>query len=142
MSDVRIGFLIKQVYYMNQARLNVMFAEFDLTATQTFTLIYLFKAHEDGRIINQRDIERDLDISNPTVTGILNRLEHKGLILRKMNPADARVKNIVVTSEALELDKILRKKFQENEKQLVEVLSEEEVSELSRMLEKILSADI
>ncbi len=127
---------------MNQARLNVMFAEFDLTATQTFTLIYLFKAHEDGRIINQRDIERDLDISNPTVTGILNRLEHKGLILRKMNPADARVKNIVVTSEALELDKILRKKFQENEKQLVEVLSEEEVSELSRMLEKILSADI
>ena len=137
MSDVRIGFLIKQVYYMNQARLNVMFAEFDLTATQTFTLIYLFKAHEDGRIINQRDIERDLDISNPTVTGILNRLEHKGLILRKMNPADARV-----TSEALELDKILRKKFQENEKQLVEVLSEEEVSELSRMLEKILSADI
>lgn len=142
MSDVRIGFLIKQVYYMNQARLNVMFAEFDLTATQTFTLIYLFKAHEDGRTINQRDIERDLDISNPTVTGILNRLEHKGLILRKMNPADARVKNIVVTSEALELDKILRKKFQENEKQLVEVLSEEEVSELSRMLEKILSADI
>ena len=47
-----------------------------------------------------------------------------------------------MTSEALELDKILRKKFQENEKQLVEVLSEEEVSELSRMLEKILSADI
>ena len=98
MSDKRIGFLIKQVFHMNQVRLNEMFAEFDLTGAQTFTLIYLFKAHDQGRIINQRDIERDMDISNPTVTGILNRLENKGLIIRKVNPADARVKNIDVYS--------------------------------------------
>ena len=134
MSDKRIGFLIKQVFHMNQVRLNEMFAEFDLTGAQTFTLIYLFKAHDQGRIINQRDI----DISNPTVTGILNRLENKGLIIRKVNPADARVKNIDVTNEALELDKVLRKKFQENEQQLVENLSEEEVKSLAYMLEKIL----
>lgn len=138
MSDKRIGFLIKQVFHMNQVRLNEMFAEFDLTGVQTFTLIYLFKAHDQGRVINQRDIERDMDISNPTVTGILNRLEHKGLIMRKVNPMDARVKNIEVTTEALELDKVLQKKFQENERQLVENLSEEEVSNLSSMLEKIL----
>lgn len=138
MSNKRIGFLIKQVFHMNQVRLNEMFAEFDLTGAQTFTLIYLFKAHEQGRVINQRDIERDMDISNPTVTGILNRLELKGLIMRKVNPMDARVKNIEVTPEALELDKVLQKKFQENERQLVENLSEEEVSSLSRMLEKIL----
>ena len=79
-----------------------------------------------------------MDISNPTVTGILNRLENKGLIIRKVNPADARVKNIDVTNEALELDKVLRKKFQENEQQLVENLSEEEVKSLAYMLEKIL----
>ena len=30
--------------------------------------------------MNQKDIEKELDISNPTVTGILNRLEVKGLI--------------------------------------------------------------
>ena len=34
---------------MNQAKLNTMFAEFDLTASQTFTLIYLFKANERGQ---------------------------------------------------------------------------------------------
>lgn len=139
MNERRIGFLIKQVYYMNQARLNTMFAEFDLTASQTFTLIYLFRAHENGRVINQRVIEKDMDISNPTVTGILNRLEHKGLIERRVNAADARIKNIAVTEKALELDKILKKKFSENEEQLVACLSEEEVQHLAVMLEKILA---
>lgn len=139
MHDKRIGFLIKQVYFMNQAKLNTMFAQFDLTASQTFTLIYLLHAHEAGRVINQRDIERDMDISNPTVTGILNRLEHKGLLVRKPSLKDARMKYIEVSEKALELDKILRKKFAENEEQLVHALSQEEVVQLSVLLEKILA---
>ena len=80
MADMHIGYLIKQVFLMNQARLNTIFAEFDLTASQTFTLIYLFKAHERGEQVHQKDIEDAMDISNPSVTGILNRLEHKGLV--------------------------------------------------------------
>ena len=78
MADMHIGYLIKQVFLMNQARLNTIFAEFDLTASQNFTLIYLFKAHERGEQVHQKDIEDAMDISNPSVTGILNRLEHKG----------------------------------------------------------------
>lgn len=139
MNEKRIGFLIKQVYFMNQARLNAMFAEFDLTASQTFTLIYLFRAQEKGKVINQRVIEKDMDISNPTVTGILNRLEHKGLIERTVSACDARIKNITLTEKALELDKILKRKFGENERQLVSCLSEEEVNALGIMLEKILA---
>ena len=77
MADNHIGYLIKQVFLMNQAKLNTMFAEFDLTASQTFTLIYLFKANERGQQVHQKDIENAMDISNPSVTGILNRLEHK-----------------------------------------------------------------
>lgn len=141
-ANKRIGFLIKQVYFMNQAQLNTMFAQFDLTASQTFTLIYLFRAHEQGRVINQREIERDMDISNPTVTGILNRLEHKGLIERKTSTKDARIKYIEVTDKALELDKVLKRKFSENEKQLVSNLTKEEVQQLARILEKILGEQV
>lgn len=142
MPNKRIGFLIKQVYFMNQTKLNAMFAQFDLTASQTFTLIYLFRAHEQGRVINQREIERDMDISNPTVTGILNRLEHKGLIERKTSTKDARIKYIEVSEKALELDKILKRKFSENEKQLVSNLTKEEVQQLARILEKILGEQV
>ena len=55
MADMHIGYLIKQVFLMNQARLNTIFAEFDLTASQTFTLIYLFKAHERGEQVHQKE---------------------------------------------------------------------------------------
>ena len=80
--EIRTSMLIKQLYFLHQQRLNKIFCEFDLTATQTFTLIYLFQSREAGRSVKQKDIEHKMEISNPTVTGILNRLEHKGLIQR------------------------------------------------------------
>lgn len=138
MADMHIGYLIKQVFLMNQARLNTIFAEFDLTASQTFTLFYLFKAHERGEQVHQKDIEDAMDISNPSVTGILNRLEHKGLIHRVASTKDARVKNIVVSEQALELDKILREKFKENEEELVTALNDEEIACMQSCLLKML----
>lgn len=140
MEHRHIGLLLKQIYFLNQTRLNAMFAQFDLTASQTFTLIHLFRMREEGRIINQRDIENELDISNPTVTGILNRLEAKGLIQRKTSTKDARMKHIRLTKKALELDKVLRKGFAENEKALVSCLNEEETKQLDEMLCRILAS--
>jgi len=138
MKQKKIGFLMKQIFFMNQARLNEMFAEFGLTGTQTHILIYLFRSHENGCDVMQRDIEKAMDISNPTVTGILNRLENKGLIVRKTSEKDARIKHIVVTEKALELDKILRKKFAENDAALISCLSKAEADSLEDMLLRIL----
>lgn len=134
----RIGYLIKQVFLLNQGQLNTIFAEFDLTGAQVFTLIFLFKAHERHQTVYQKDIEKEMDISNPTVTGILNRLEAKGLIQRVISHQDARAKSIVVTAKALELDKILKHKFQENEQQLIASLTQEEAENLELYLKKIL----
>lgn len=134
----RIGYTIKQIDLLNQARLNQVFAKFDLTASQTFTMIYLFKAHEAGRQVNQKDIEKGMDITNPTVTGILNRLESKGLIKRVVCKEDARAKNICISEKALKLDVVLKKSFEENEQQLVDCLDEKEQAELQYLLEKVL----
>lgn len=124
---------------MNKNQLDAMLQRYDLTGTQTFTLIYLFKANEKGQQIKQKDIEMDMEISNPTVTGILNRLEQKGLIQRVSCKKDARAKNIIVTKKALELDKALRKDFKENETMLVFALDEQEIESLRIYLMKMLS---
>ena len=133
-----IGFLLKQANLLHQMQLNQIFKEFDLTASQTFSLIYLFEAKRAQKEVNQKDIEREMDVSNPTVTGILNRVEHKGLIERVECPSDARVRNIVVTEKALEIDKQLQIKFREAEEELIASLSEKEADELQRLLKKIL----
>lgn len=135
----RTGYMIKQINQLNQIRLNQMMAKFDLTASQTFTMIYLFKSYDRKIQVKQKDIEREMDISNPTVTGILNRLESKGLIERVECKADARAKNICVTKKALELDIVLREMFSENETQLVSSLNDDEKKQLNYLLEKILS---
>ena len=127
-----IGFLLKQANLLHQMQLNQIFKEFDLTASQTFSLIYLFEAKRAQKEVNQKDIEREMDVSNPTVTGILNRLEHKGLIERVECPSDARVR------KALEIDKQLQIKFREAEEELIASLSEKEADELQRLLKKIL----
>ena len=136
--EIRTSMLIKQLYFLHQQRLNKIVCEFDLTATQTFTLIYLFQSREAGRSVKQKDIEHKMEISNPTVTGILNRLEHKGLIQRVADEKDARVKHIVVTEKALELDCLLRQKFNEADKEMVASLNEEEEKQLQDMLMRML----
>ena len=133
-----VGFLIKQVYFLHQQQLNHICSEMDLTATQTFTLIFLFKSKEKGISVNQKDIEHQMDISNPTVTGILNRLEHKGLIERVACHHDARAKNIIVTEKAMELDKLLREKFHAAEEELLAPLTSDEVDQLHHLLTKLL----
>lgn len=65
-----IGFLLKQANLLHQMQLNQIFKEFDLTASQTFSLIYLFEAKRAQKEVNQKDIEREMDVSNPTVTAV------------------------------------------------------------------------
>ena len=69
--------------------------KYDLTKTQRDILGYLH--FTDKNPVIQKDIEEHFHISNPTVTGILNRLEQKGFIERKQSLKDKRVRTIVLT---------------------------------------------
>ena len=141
MTVKKVGFLIKQVHILQEQRLNKKFNRFDLTGAQVFTIINLFKAREKGERLTQKDLERILDISNPTLTGILNRLENKGLIIRMLCKHDARRKYIEVTDKAIDLDKEIRRAFEEAEKELLCSLNDEEVMRLYEYLEKILRSN-
>lgn len=141
MTVKKVGFLIKQVHILQEQRLNKKFNRFDLTGAQVFTIINLFKAREKGERLTQKDLERILDISNPTLTGILNRLENKGLIIRIPCKHDARRKYIEVTDKAIDLDKEIRRAFEEAEKELLCSLNDEEVMRLYEYLEKILRSN-
>ncbi|WP_297668982.1 MarR family transcriptional regulator [Thomasclavelia sp.] len=141
MTVKKVGFLIKQVHILQEQRLNKKFNRFDLTGAQVFTIINLFKAREKGERLTQKDLERILDISNPTLTGILNRLENKGLIIRMPCKHDARRKYIEVTDKAIDLDKEIRRAFEEAEKELLCSLNDEEVMRLYEYLEKILRSN-
>ena len=114
---------------------NKTLEKMDLTSSQFEILLYLcFKKDEE---INQRDLENNFKLSNPTINGILNRLEYKGFIIREMSSKDARCKNIKVTDEAYNLYKQMKKKKKNMEKDLTEGITKEEKETFINIIKKM-----
>ena len=116
--------------YMNEG-----LKKYDLTKSQQDVLGYLH--HTDKEIVIQKDIEEHFHISNPTVTGILNRLEQKGFIERKLDDRDKRTRIIVVTKKELALHDDIEKQMQIMESRFDEILGEEKKAQLLQILKEL-----
>ena len=88
-------------------------------------------------MIIQRDIEEHFHISNPTVTGILNRLEQKGFIERKLNQKDKRVRAIVLTQKEQDLHEDIVKQIRTMESRFGNVLGDEKKVQLLEILKEL-----
>lgn len=66
-----------------------------LTMPQISTLSALF----DHGPLSLKDLSRELGLSHSTVSGIVDRLERRGLARRTVDPDDRRVSRIAVTDE-------------------------------------------
>ncbi len=118
---------------------NRMFEQQNLTAAQAETLFFLThrEMHGEGTAI-QRDIEEALRLSNPTVSGTIDRLEKKGFVTRQSNPENRRVNRIVLTAKARALHEEAHKSWRELEERMLSPLTGDEREELLRIVEKIL----
>lgn len=111
---------------------------YHLTAAQMDVLIYL-KCSE-GKEIHQREIENWFHLKNPTVTGLLNRLEEKGFLTRRKHSSDRRYRVIELTDKGNQVLGELWEKAVEMDKRVYGCMSEEEREQLSGFLDRILAA--
>ena len=79
---------LKMIQKTFEERRNKHLSKYNLTSSQQEILFYL--GFHEGEPIHQREIEKWFRLKNPTVTGILNRLEEKGFIVRKTKENDKR----------------------------------------------------
>ncbi|MDU5262774.1 MAG: MarR family transcriptional regulator [Clostridium celatum] len=133
-----VGLLVKFINGKVNNRVNKNLAEFNLTGVQHEILCFINR-NEHERDVFQKDIEKCLKLTNPTVTGIVKRLEEKEMIVRCPSSADARYKCLHVTEKGKE---VICKSFKfgaENiEKQLVKGMSDEEIKMLKDLLYRAL----
>ena len=80
-------------------RLAVTIAAFDLSVAQAHALQVL----EPGRPLPMRDLAGRLHCDASNITGIVDRLEARGLVERQPAPGDRRVKALVVTDKGVAL---------------------------------------
>lgn len=95
-----IIFYIRLVYFALEREKNIYFESQNLTSSQGDILLFLRGAERYKKEVNQKDIEQHFRLTNPTVTGLLNRLEEKGFVERKKSQADGRNKLIFLTKES------------------------------------------
>ena len=131
MEEKEIGQYFKMIMNILDNKMNNKFDKMGLTTSQTHILMYLL--HHDN--VNQRDIEGKFNLSNPTVNGILNRLEKKEFLTREVSLKDARVRDIHLTKKSYELETKIKKvcKGMENE-----ILDGIDKKELYKILDQIL----
>ncbi len=133
---------LRQIRRINNAILKVRnkrLADFDITAAQSDILLYLIRHYKDKDEINQLDIQKFLQLSNPTVSGLLNRLEDKGFITRTPSIKDARYNCVLPTEKALEQRAVMLEHMFFCEDAILANFTEEEKESLGMLLDKALA---
>ena len=105
-----------------------------LTLSQMM-VIESFRHSEDGYQTVQ-DIQNALHVAQPTASGLVKRMEKKGL-LKRVKSRDKREKIIALTEEGLEKITSARKGMLSTEKYLLENLDDEEIEQFRYLLDKV-----
>ena len=135
--DVCKSFKIVHHYFENQ--LNSNLADLNLTRAQMDILFFLKRNERKNNEVNQKDIEKEFSLKNPTVTGILDRLEDKGYIKREVSSKDKRYKKILLTQSSQLILSDGRNHAKKIGEQLLEPLNADEKEDLKKLLDKIIN---
>lgn len=90
--------------------------------------------------IDQISLAGEIAFDRTTITGVVDRLEAKGLLIRRIGAKDRRVRELELTPEGSAMLERLRPSVDEAQKQIVRGLSASDSEELLRLLIKAVDA--
>ena len=113
-------------------------AQFDITPIQYGVLgcIWEFDMH------NPKDIAAHLGVENSTISGILERMENKGLIRRMIDSTDRRFIHIELTEVSKNLEVPVRTVVAEVDRVVLTQFDEKEIEILKNMLRRIYALEL
>lgn len=136
----RIGFQLKSVNNLIRRKLDIRFAEAGLEEISGMQGPMLGFIYDHGREkdIFQKDLEQHFNIRRSTATVMLQNLEQKGYIVREPVEQDARLKRIVLTPKAVEVNLAIRGQIDAFNEELEAGITEEEKEAFFRVLDKVI----
>ena len=129
------GLRFKQLSCAFENTLQRVAARYELTASQACMLIYLSRAEHK---VNQRELEKYFQLSNPTVTGLMKRMEAKGFVDRAISQEDGRFKYITLTPKAVKISAQVAEDLTKLEEQVRTGMTPEEVELFLSLLNRAL----
>lgn len=107
-----------------------------LTSTQGYLLGWLTRNADKS--VTPSELGRSFRLSQPTVSGILQRLEAKGFVTMEADPSDRRRKYVRTTERAAECHQQIISNFRDMERRLAAPLSAEEQKTLLALLDRMI----
>ncbi len=95
----KTGYLIKTVSDILGREANFMLKEQDLTWAQSRLIGFLTR---NGGERTQKEIENFLEVSHPTVVGIVSRMEQNGFVTCRTDQTDRRNKIVSLTEKSMD----------------------------------------
>ncbi|MGN1084802.1 MAG: MarR family winged helix-turn-helix transcriptional regulator [Lachnospiraceae bacterium] len=126
-----IGYFIKNINDKLKARADADLKRYNLTFAQSRVLAFL---NSKGGKATQKEIELFLEVSHPTVVGIVSRMEQNGHVISRLDETDKRNKIVKLTEQAKAIGIDLERNIFTNEQKMLATLSDEDIAQLKRML--------
>jgi DNA-binding MarR family transcriptional regulator len=127
--------LLRALLFAERRRFFETAAEFELHPAQAGTLMQL----DDGSGLAMHEIATRMACDNSNVTGIVDRLEARGLVTRRPGEQDRRVKYVVLTPLGIEMREAMNAKLARLP-QAIESLSVEDQELLRDVLARAVAA--
>ena len=125
------GAMFRLLHNAVSQELNNALAAMELTGSQGHLLGYLARCENPPC---PKDIEERLQLSHPTVSGLLSRLEKKEFIRLEPDPADGRCKRIYIAPKGAACMQSMRTAIAQTEAQIVQGFTPEEQQTLAGLL--------
>jgi MarR family transcriptional regulator, transcriptional regulator for hemolysin len=98
---------------------------------------FVLSALSDEGVISQSALGGHVHLEGATITHHIDRLEQLGLVSRRSDPKDRRVRNLELTPAGAQLHATLLSAMREFERTLLDGLSERQLAELRTTLNRI-----
>ncbi len=133
---VHYGHLVRILHWCTDQTMTSALDALELTAAQGHIMGFLAHRKEPPC---PKDIEEEFQLSHPTVSGILTRLEKKDFIEILPDDQDRRCKRIYLRPRGRECMETMHGVIHSNETRLVEGFTEEEQAQFADFLKRAIS---
>ena len=134
--SVHYGHLLRILHWCTDQSMTNALENMELTAAQGHIMGFLAHRKEPPC---PRDIEEEFQLSHPTVSGLLSRLEKKDFIQLRPDEHDRRCKRIHMLPKGKECMENMHQVIQNNEKRLVEGFTAEEQALFAEFLNRAIA---
>ena len=130
------GHMLRILHWCTDQSMTAALESMELTAAQGHIMGFLAHRQEPPC---PRDIEAEFQLSHPTVSGLLSRMEQKGFIELRTDPKDRRCKRIYILPKGDECHELMHKTILANEERIVEGFSPEERELFGQLLQRAIT---